>query len=52
MFERSKAAGKAGYYQWGLDVGCHQDDWNPYEGLEEMDARDWSFDDADELIKV
>ena len=33
MFERSKAAGIAGEYQWGLDAGDHQDTWNPYDGL-------------------
>jgi hypothetical protein len=33
MFERSQAAGIAGEYQWGLDVGDHQDAWNPYDGL-------------------
>ena len=33
MFERSQAAGIAGEYQWGLDVGDHQEAWNPYDGL-------------------
>ena len=33
MFERSRAAGIAGEYQWGLDAGEHQDAWNPYDGL-------------------
>jgi hypothetical protein len=33
IFERSKAAGIAGEYQWGLDAGDHQDAWNPYDGL-------------------
>jgi hypothetical protein len=33
MFERSQAAGIAGEYQWGLDIGDHQDAWNPYDGL-------------------
>lgn len=33
MFERSRAAGIAGEYQWGLDAGDHQDTWNPYNGL-------------------
>ena len=33
MFERSKAAGIAGEYQWGLDAGDHQDAWNLYDGL-------------------
>ncbi|ESK87120.1 hypothetical protein Moror_11896 [Moniliophthora roreri MCA 2997] len=29
MFDMSKEAGAAGNWQWGLDVGCHQDDWHP-----------------------
>ena len=33
MFERSKAAGVAGEYQWGLHAGGHQDAWNLYDGL-------------------
>ena len=33
MFERSKAAGIAGEWQWGLDAGDHQDAWDPYDGL-------------------
>jgi hypothetical protein len=32
IFETSKQAGLAGYYQWGLDAGDHQDAWNPYFG--------------------
>ena len=32
MFERSLAAGIAGYCQWGLDAGDHEDDWHPYGG--------------------
>lgn len=30
MFSRSKKAGVAGNMQWGLDVGMHEDNWNPY----------------------
>ncbi|KAF8351863.1 hypothetical protein F5887DRAFT_861192, partial [Amanita rubescens] len=30
MFERSKTAGLAGYYQWGLDAGYHQGHWDPW----------------------
>ncbi len=33
LFERSAAAGIAGSYQWGLDTGCHQQKWDPYDGL-------------------
>lgn len=41
MFERSKAAGIAGEYQWGLDGGDHQDSWNPYDGL----PSEWVYDE-------
>lgn len=30
MFDRSEDAGVAGNCQWGLDVGDHQEKWNPY----------------------
>ena len=30
LFEVSEAGGDASYYQWGLDVGHHQEDWYPY----------------------
>lgn len=33
MFENSMAAGMAGNEQWGLNVGDHQEGWNPYMGL-------------------
>ncbi|KAJ6488272.1 hypothetical protein C8R47DRAFT_1276929, partial [Mycena vitilis] len=33
MFETSDTAGVAGDWQWGLDVGYHQDRWVPYTGL-------------------
>jgi hypothetical protein len=33
MFERSALAGIAGYWQWGLDAGHHQDGWNLYAGI-------------------
>ncbi|KAG6904433.1 hypothetical protein DXG01_009991, partial [Tephrocybe rancida] len=33
MFERSREAGIAGYYQWGLDAGDHQEQWDPWGGL-------------------
>ncbi|KAJ7599766.1 hypothetical protein C8J56DRAFT_879549 [Mycena floridula] len=42
MFTDSADAGKAGYYQWGLNAGPHQDGWNPYVGL----PSHWSHDDA------
>ncbi|GBE90256.1 hypothetical protein SCP_1901050 [Sparassis crispa] len=43
MFEISQAAGRAGYYQWGLDAGHHQDDWEPYKDLRSM----WNHYDAE-----
>jgi hypothetical protein len=30
MFENTQAAGPAGNHQWGIDVGPHQDRWDPY----------------------
>ncbi|KAI0681781.1 hypothetical protein BC835DRAFT_1204103, partial [Cytidiella melzeri] len=33
MFVCSVEAGIAGYQQWGLDVGDHQERWNPYLDL-------------------
>jgi len=44
MFERSNRAGASGNWQWGLDVGEHQDRWNPYNGL----PTHWNFDDRDQ----
>lgn len=32
MFEESFRAGIAGYRQWGLDAGDHQQAWDPYTG--------------------
>ncbi|KAL7284985.1 hypothetical protein ACG7TL_000074 [Trametes sanguinea] len=31
LFERSKASGEAGFYQWGKDVGSLQGNWSPYD---------------------
>jgi hypothetical protein len=47
MFEVSKEAGRAGYYQWGLDVGDHQDKWFPYEHV--VNHRDGEFDEEVEV---
>ncbi|KAF8903683.1 hypothetical protein CPB84DRAFT_1746080 [Gymnopilus junonius] len=33
MFEVSTRAGKAGFFQWGLDAGHHQDGWDVYANL-------------------
>ncbi|KAK0197625.1 hypothetical protein F5146DRAFT_920236, partial [Armillaria mellea] len=30
MFDTSEDVGIAGNYQWGLDVGMHQDGWFPW----------------------
>ncbi|KAF4618104.1 hypothetical protein D9613_012649 [Agrocybe pediades] len=51
MFENSKEAGIAGHYQWGLDAGHHQEDWNPYSNL----RPDWNHEDRegnDEELQV
>ncbi|KAJ7870391.1 hypothetical protein B0H13DRAFT_1550931, partial [Mycena leptocephala] len=43
LFEKSFQAGRAGNHQWGLDVGPHQDHWNPYANIPEH----WNHDDRD-----
>ena len=52
MFMRSASAGKAGYHQWGLDAGDHQDQWWPWNNLESG----WHNPDAaasdEDLLKV
>ncbi|KAJ7839890.1 hypothetical protein B0H13DRAFT_1649979 [Mycena leptocephala] len=35
LFEQSFQAGRAGNHQWGLDVGPHQDNWNPCANIPE-----------------
>ncbi|KAF9032059.1 hypothetical protein BJ165DRAFT_1358081 [Panaeolus papilionaceus] len=51
MFEVSSRAEMAGYYQWGLDAGPHQDDWDPYLGLpDSWNLGDHQFDE--ELLQV
>ncbi|KAF7341579.1 hypothetical protein MSAN_02054900 [Mycena sanguinolenta] len=44
LFEYLKQTGQAGHEQWGLDVGHHQDGWNPYNGLPEH----WNHEDRPE----
>ncbi|KXN89732.1 hypothetical protein AN958_05272 [Leucoagaricus sp. SymC.cos] len=44
MFEVSSEAGLAGQHQWGLDVGDHQDKWDPYRHVPD----DW-IDNSIEL---
>lgn len=41
LFQRSKEAGIASLCQWGLDVGPHQDGWNPYSQV----PTEWHIDD-------
>ncbi|KAF9030656.1 hypothetical protein BJ165DRAFT_1358700 [Panaeolus papilionaceus] len=51
MFEVSSRAEMAGYYQWGLDAGHHQDDWDPYSGLpDSWNLGDHPFDE--DLLQV
>jgi len=35
MFERTERTGISGNWQWGLDVGHHQDGWDPSFGVPE-----------------
>ncbi|KAJ6552344.1 hypothetical protein B0H10DRAFT_2104636 [Mycena sp. CBHHK59/15] len=44
LFEDSHEAGQAGNQQWGLDVGPHQDNWNPYANI----PRHWNHDDRED----
>ncbi|KAG1765054.1 hypothetical protein EV702DRAFT_1213746, partial [Suillus placidus] len=44
LFEKSARSGSAGNYQWGLDAGNHQDDWDPYAGL----LSHWNHEDRNE----
>lgn len=46
MFEVSQRAEVAGFYQWGLDVGHHQDNWDPYANLpSNLNRGDFGHDD-------
>lgn len=48
MFEVSTNAGIAGYYQWGLDTGHHQDNGDPYSNVpSEWIKGDYLFDNDD-----
>ncbi|KAJ7474341.1 hypothetical protein FB451DRAFT_1467183 [Mycena latifolia] len=44
LFENSMRAGRAGNQQWGLDMGPHQDSWNPYANI----PTHWNHEDRDE----
>ncbi|KAK0213456.1 hypothetical protein DFS33DRAFT_1377946 [Desarmillaria ectypa] len=39
LFSQSEEAGIAGNQQWGLDVGCHQDNSYPYMSDHDVDHR-------------
>ena len=39
MFEHSSRTGASGNEQWGLDVGHHQDGWNPYLGVPQTEKK-------------
>ncbi|KAI0742317.1 hypothetical protein C8Q80DRAFT_1238022 [Daedaleopsis nitida] len=52
MFERSKAAGDVGYFQWGLDAGDHEEHWDPYDSLpNDWNVGDYEPDDPEELLE-
>ena len=52
LFEYSPEAGEAGFYQWGLDAGDHQDRWDPYHRLpSSWFTGDYPTND-DELMEV
>ncbi|KAF9035774.1 hypothetical protein BJ165DRAFT_1409161 [Panaeolus papilionaceus] len=51
MFEVSARAEMAGYYQWGLGCGHHQDNWDPYLNLpESWNIGDHMFDE--DLLEI
>ena len=53
MFEVSAQADIAGNYQWGLDAGHHQDNCDPYSGLQWLCNKvDHSFGDDKSYIQV
>ena len=52
MFECSARAGLAEYFQWGLDAGTHQDNWDPYEDLPNKWTRgDWEGSEAELKVR-
>ena len=53
MFEQSAAAGEAGWYQWGLDAGDHQENWDPYSKVPgDWNIGDFYPEDNEELLEV
>ncbi|EGO03967.1 hypothetical protein SERLA73DRAFT_175673 [Serpula lacrymans var. lacrymans S7.3] len=51
MFEVSSQVVTAGYYQWGLDAGEHQDNWDPYANLPSYWVRD-DFEGEESYLKI
>ncbi|KAJ3833739.1 hypothetical protein F5878DRAFT_493236, partial [Lentinula raphanica] len=51
MFMRSEEAGIAGRCQWGLDAGYHQDNWDPYEGLQGLGCDEF-FEETEDALEV
>jgi hypothetical protein len=52
MFSSSKTAGIAGYEQWGLDAGDHQDHWDPYQNRTSRDDDDDGGSFSDSALEV
>lgn len=52
LFECSEDAGEAGFQQWGLDAGDHQDGWDPYQNLPSDWEDGWQPDDAEAILEV
>lgn len=52
MFERSARAGPAGHFQWGLDAGVHQENWDPYGDLpDEWNHGDWEGSETELKVR-
>ena len=48
MFDHSEEASAAGNEKWGLDVGMHEDNWNPYNLFApERDESWWEVDESE-----
>ena len=52
MFECSGNAQEAGFQQWGLDAGDHQNSWDPYKNVPGDWDDGWQPDDPEESLKV
>ena len=51
IFDATKQAGQAGYFQWGLDAGDHQEAWDPYDSVPE-DWKGWMPEDDEVWLEV